>query len=128
MLHDQNERNAVANRLIPTYIGHAFNVVTRGLFSVAPRMTMSRLASDHTSAQSFKRFVPVTRAPHPSDLWWENTRSGGKQVIFRRVVSWLIYIALLVISGSVMSSLTTEAIDETGSSVPVCITSRWHVS
>ena len=59
------------------------------------------------------RYVSVTRAPEPSDWWWENTRFGGQRVVRRRIISWVAYVALLALSLFVMINLNMLATVET---------------
>jgi hypothetical protein len=111
MLHDHNQRNVLAHLFVPPFIGHAFNIVTRGRLSMAPTITMTKRSADGSRTPS-KRSVPVARAPHPSDLWWNNTVTGGKAVVKRRAMAWGIYVGLLVLSLLTMTWLTSEAIGE----------------
>jgi len=66
-------------------LGRLVHQLTCGLFSPAPRLN--------------RRHITVSRAPEPSDIWWENMR-GGVHVAACHAVSWSAYLVCAAASAA----------------------------
>ena len=75
-----------------------------GALSPTPRMPL-----DLKDGRTVQRFVTVRRAPEPSDIWWENTRCYGSDIVKRRVLAWLGYAMLLGVAFAVQFLLALQA-------------------
>lgn len=79
-----------------------------GVLSPTPRINLD------VKGGTAPRFVTVRRAPEPSDVRWENARSGPATILRRRLASWSAYAILLVISFIVQFVLAMLAERERG--------------
>lgn len=78
-------------------------------YSSTPKIKLTTAIDEHGNKETEHRYVSVTRAPEPSDWWWEKTRFGGQRVVRRRIISWAAYVALLALSLFVMIYLNMQA-------------------
>lgn len=73
-----------------------------GVFSKAPRIELS----------GGRQFVTVSRAPEPTDVWWDNMAASSYARRTRMLSGWLLFVALLALSVGVQLLLTWQAEQE----------------
>ena len=67
--------------------------MTGGALARTPKIALTE--SEGSARRTTHRYVSVSRAPEPNDLWWENTLYGGWPIVQRRIWAWLGYFLLL---------------------------------
>lgn len=86
-----------ANMFVPPAAGKLSNIASGGAFARTPKMALT----EGPQRTTVHRYVSVSRAPEPNDLWWESTLYGGWPIIRRRILAWFFYFALLAASFAV---------------------------
>ena len=75
------------------------NIATGGALARTPKIALTE--GEGPQRSTIHRFVTVSRAPEPNDIWWESTLYGGWPIVLRRILAWSFYFALLAVAFAV---------------------------